>query len=277
MSKPFETEELADRYVHRPLAALLVRALIRTPMTPNQVTLLSGAVGVLSGAALAWGADRPAARLLGGILLFVAVVFDCSDGQLARARGTFSTTGAVLDGMSDYAVGLSFGLAATYVLAQHYGSPWYWLLGLAGMASAGAQMALFDHTKTRYIAQVTPEEADREEDLGTIERNRAAARAAGRRGEAFLLWVYLRYTRAQNVTVRVAPARDPVAHRAANRRRMFVWTFLGSGTHNALAYLLAALSFIWLPALTAFFVINLTFYNLFLAIMLGLERRNQAA
>jgi phosphatidylglycerophosphate synthase len=276
MSKPLEAEEYADRFVHRPLAALLVPLLLRSPVTPNQVTILSGAVGVISGAALAWGAHRPAARLLGGVLLFVAVVLDCCDGQLARARGTFSTTGAVLDGLSDYAVGISFGLGATYVLAHGYGSAWFWLLGIAGMVSAGVQMALFDHAKTRYIARVTPDASDREEDLGTIERNRAAARAAGRRGEAFLLRIYATYTKAQNVTVRVAPARDPAAHRAANRRRMFIWTFLGSGTHNALAYLLAALSFVWLPALTAFFVINLTFYNLFLAIMLGFERRQQA-
>lgn len=277
MSKPVETEELVDRFVHRPLAAWLVLVLVRSPLTPNQVTLLSGAVGIASGGALAWGADRPAARLLGGVMLFVAVVLDCCDGQLARVRGTFSTTGAVLDGLSDYAVGIAFGVGATYVLVHHYGSGWWWLLGLAGMTSEGVQMALFDHAKTRYVAQVTPHAAEREEDLRTIERERAAARAAGRRGDAFLLWVYARYTRAQHVTVRVAPARDPVAYRAANRRRMFVWTFIGSGTHNAEAYLLAALSFFWLPALTAFFVINLTLYNLFLAIMLVLERRQQAS
>jgi len=276
VSKPLEAEEYADRFVHRPLAAWLVRALIRTPVTPNEVTLLSGAVGVLSGAVLAWGADRPAARLLGGVLLFVAVVLDCCDGQLARARGTFSTTGAVLDGLSDYAVGISFGLGATYVLAHDYGSAWFWLLGIAGMVSAGVQMALFDHAKTRYIARVSPDAADRDEDLGTVARNRAAALAAGRRGEAFLLWIYDRYTRAQNVTVHVGPAHDHAAHRAANRHRMLAWTFLGSGTHNALAYLFAAASFLWLPALTAFFVLNLTFYNLFLAIMLVLETRQRA-
>jgi phosphatidylglycerophosphate synthase len=276
LSKPLEVEEYADRFVHRPLAAQLIPVLLRSPVTPNQVTVLSGTVGVLSGAALAWGAYEPAGRLLGGVLLFVAVVLDCCDGQLARARGTFSTTGAVLDGLADYAVGISFGLGATFVLAHVYGSAWFWLLGLAGMVSAGVQMALFDHAKTRYVAQVTPQAAEREEDLGTIERNRAAARAAGRRGEAFLLWVYATYTKAQNVTVRVPPARDPAAYRAANRRRMFVWTFLGSGTHNAVAYLLAALSFVWLPALTAFFVLNLTLYNVFLAAMLGLERRQRA-
>lgn len=277
MSKPIEVEELVDRFVHRPLAALLVPLLARLSLTPNQVTLLSGIVGVLAGAALAWGADRPGARLAGGVLLFVAVVLDCCDGQLARARGIFSTTGAVLDGIADYVVGIAFHVGATYVLVSHYGSGWFWLLGFAGMMSGAVQMALFDHTKTRYTAQVSPGYAEREEDLGKIASERDAARAAGRRGDAFLLGVYERYTRAQHVTVRIAPASDPEAHRAANRGRMYAWTFLGSGTHNAVSYLLAALSFFWLPALTAFFVVNLTLFNVFLMLMLLLERRQAAA
>lgn len=276
MSKPIEVEELVDRFVHRPLAALLVGLLVRSPLTPNQVTLLSGAVGVCAGAALGWGANRPGGRLVGGLLLFVAVVLDCCDGQLARARGTFSTIGAVLDGLADYAVGIAFGLGATYVLVRHYETGWCWLLGIAGLASGGVQMALFDHAKTRYTAQVSPDYAEREEDLGKIGRERAAAHAAGRRGDALLLGIYERYTRAQRVTVRIAPARDPAAHRAANRGRMFAWTFLGSGTHNALAYLCAALSFFWVPALAVLFLLNLTLFNLFLALQLARERRQPA-
>jgi len=85
-----------------------------------------------------------------------------------------------------------------------------------------------------------------------------------------------RYTTAQMVTVPIAPARDPVAHRAANRNRMVAWSLLGSGTHNALAYLLAALSFFWPAALVAFFVLNLSLFNLFLLLLLALERRRTA-
>ncbi len=277
MIKPIEVEEHVDHFVHRPLAALLVPLLLRSPITPNQVTLLSGAVGVLAGAALALGADRPVALLAGGILLFVAVVLDCCDGQLARARGTFSTTGAVLDGIADYVVGIAFHVGATYVLVRHYDNGWYWLLGLAGMLSGAAQMALFDHAKSRYTAQVNPGYAEREEDLDKIASERAVARAAGRRGDAFLLGVYERYTRAQHVTVKIPHASDPAAYRAANRGRMRAWTYLGSGTHNAVAYLLAALSFLWLPALTAFFVLNLTLFNFFLLLLLALERRQAAA
>lgn len=276
MSKPIEVEELVDRFVHRPLAARIVVLLLRTPITPNQVTLLSGIAGVLAGGALAWGAAHPVGRLLGGVLLFAAVVLDCCDGQLARARGAYSTTGAVLDGLTDYLVGVAFCAAATYVLVRHNASGGYWLLGLAGVASWAAHSALFDHARTRYTEQAGGGYVEREEDLGKVARERTAARAAGRRGEAFLLGVYERYTRAQQATVRIAPARDPAAYRAANRGRMYAWGLLGSGTHFTLAYLLAALSFFRPEALTAFFVVNLTVFNLLLAVLLVLEPRQSA-
>lgn len=47
--KPLEAEELVDEYFHRPPARIVVRFLARTPITPNQVTLLSGLVGVAAG------------------------------------------------------------------------------------------------------------------------------------------------------------------------------------------------------------------------------------
>jgi phosphatidylglycerophosphate synthase len=274
--KPIEVEEFVDRFVHRPLAARLIPLLVRTPITPNQVTLLSGAIGIFAGVALAWGADCPHARLASGILLFVAVVLDCCDGQLARARGTSSTSGAVLDGIADYAVGIAYGAGAAFVLAHHSGSGWYWLLGLAGMASMAIQLAAFDHAKTRYTAQVAGGYAEREEDLEQLARERAAARAAGRRAEVFLLWLYERYTRVQQAAVKIGPVRDAEAHRAANRGRMYAWTLLGSGTRFAMAYLLAALSAAWMPALTAFFAINLTLGNLYAAVLLALEKRQHS-
>jgi len=93
VSKPVEVEELVDLRIHRPLAARLIPLLVRTPITPNQVTLLSGFTGILAGVCLALGATRPVMCLVSGALLFLSVVLDCCDGQLARARGISSTTG----------------------------------------------------------------------------------------------------------------------------------------------------------------------------------------
>lgn len=272
MSKPLEAEEWADLYVHRPVASLLIPMLIRSPLSANQVTVLSGLVGVAAGLTLAWGADHPQARLWSSLLLFASVVLDCCDGQLARARGTSSTLGGLLDGLADYAVGVAMGGSMAYVLACHSGSRSSWLLGVAGMVSMGVQAALFDRAKARYLTQLDCGYQEREGDPEQIARQREAARAHGRRGEALLLFFYERYLRSLRELLRVPPASDPVAYRATQRGHMRAWTFLGTGTRFALAYLLMALSYWWTPALALFFLLNITAGNLFLVHLLRRER-----
>jgi hypothetical protein len=272
-SKPVEIEELVDLYIHRPLARRLVPLFLRTAITPNQVTLLSGLTGVLAGAGLAYAVRHPAWCLVSAGLLLLSVVLDCCDGQLARARGISSTTGAILDGVSDYVVGLALALGASYYMVVYHQNPWFWLLGLAGAISAGIQSALFDHAKTRYIARVGGGYLEREEDLDRVVRDRATARAEGHWGDAVLLWLYERYSRAQHAAFRIAPVNDPVRYRAKNAGRMRAWTFLGIGTHYALAYLLTAFAIVWGDALTVYMLVCCTALNVYLAALVAIEPR----
>lgn len=130
------TDELGDAWIHRPLAGLLVRRLDRTPVTPDHLTLLSCGLGVCGAIYLAPG-DPVAAPLI-----VAHLVFDCADGQLARARGP-SNHGRWLDGLSDGIVGLAFYLG---LLARG--------LPLPALAAAGASLLLrgtfFDGLKVLY-------------------------------------------------------------------------------------------------------------------------------
>lgn len=267
-AKPPEVEEWVDEVIHRPLAKRLVRLLVHTPITPNHVTLLSALVGMSAGVAIAVGATRPEWRLFAGLLLFCAVVLDCCDGQLARAKGISSTYGAILDGISDYAVGVAMGVGGSYYMAVVLGSNWWWLVGLAGIGSAAVQSALFDHTKSRYIARVGGGYVEREEDLDKVSADHAAARREGRIKDAVLLWTYLVYTRAQHRALAIPAAVDPVAFRARHAGRMRAWTWLGIGTHFALAYLFCALSYWWPGAAAVYFVTCATLLNLLLGVLL---------
>lgn len=102
-----------DRYIVRPPAALLVRAVFRTSLTPNQLTVcsfilgLAGGIVYLGGTLLYFG--------LAGVLVMLSTIFDCADGMLARAKNSTSRFGAFmdlfLDRITDFAVlvGMSFG------------------------------------------------------------------------------------------------------------------------------------------------------------------------
>lgn len=270
--KPPEVEEWVDETIHRPLARQVVRLLVRTPLTPNHVTLLSGLLGVGAGVAVAFGAEHPGWRLGSALLLFACVVCDCCDGQLARLRGTSSTYGAILDGVADYAVGLAMGIGGSYFMVQALGSPWWWLVGAAGLASSVVQAALFDHAKTSYIARLRSGYAEREDDPEKIAADLVRARQERRYRDALLLWLYLGYSRAQHRALALPRAEDPVAFRARHAGRMRAWTWQGGGTHLTLAYSATALSYWWLPAAAGYFVATTTVFNVGLLLLLRGDR-----
>ncbi len=103
-----------NRYLNRPLASLLVKAVYNTNITPNQLTVLSFFLGVAGAAFFALGEYQY--FVWGAILVQLSSIVDCADGMLARARNACSEFGAYLDIFLDRVneffiiVGFSVGL-----------------------------------------------------------------------------------------------------------------------------------------------------------------------
>ncbi|RLB52733.1 MAG: hypothetical protein DRI90_21885, partial [Deltaproteobacteria bacterium] len=157
--KPREVEEPIDYYWHRPLAGLLVQALERTSIQPNQVTFASAGAGVLSGVALGLAAwVHPWWALAGGILLLLSIVLDCADGQLARLRGTSSPLGRTLDGCMDAVAPLFvFHGMAFLLVARGWGWGWVWAIGLPTAASLIWHASVYDVSKNIWLHATHPE------------------------------------------------------------------------------------------------------------------------
>ena len=92
--------EPVNIYIHEPIAKRLVSVLQNTFVTPNQVTYLSVLVGFASGYSFSQGSSETS--ILGGILLELALILDCVDGQLARAKNIASDVGRLIDGIAGY-------------------------------------------------------------------------------------------------------------------------------------------------------------------------------
>lgn len=92
-----------DRLWRYPLGNAVVGAALRTPLTPNHVTIGHGILGISSGVLMSTG--RPGMLLLAGLMYEIRSVLDCFDGVLARAKGTSSPYGRAMDQTSD---GLSY-------------------------------------------------------------------------------------------------------------------------------------------------------------------------
>src|SRR5262245_21407546 len=89
-----------NKFVARPLAALVLVPLVRTRITPNQVTLATLPIFV-AGAAMMALLPSHAGLIWGVVVLELSYVLDCVDGQLARMKGISSPVGAHLDFLMD--------------------------------------------------------------------------------------------------------------------------------------------------------------------------------
>lgn len=120
-------------YVARPIAAVLVAVLRRTPLTPNQVTLLG--VGVFLGCGVAMIFWRDAIGfLVAALILELAYIFDCADGQLARLKKMTSEVGAHFDFLIDEFKALLLVGAVAVRIWLDSGDPLWLLVGIAGCA-----------------------------------------------------------------------------------------------------------------------------------------------
>jgi phosphatidylglycerophosphate synthase len=228
-----DVEEISDRFLHRPLARPLVRLLLPTPISPNHVTLMSGVTGVAAGVTLALGVERPPLRLASAALLLTSTVFDCADGQLARARRTMSPAGMALDAAADVVVGGSMTIAAAYFAAQYAASAGPWLIAPFVLASYGLHCLLFDIVKERYLADHRIVYASSK----AVHAAAPARRGGPLRGLFDLYW-------------RVAgPIINGPRAAAMGRRTIRAWSLLGPGTHMTLLYASAAMAYVWPPAI----------------------------
>jgi len=95
----------------------------RLPFTPNQVTLMSAAVGVAAGILFIF--DQ---WLAGAISVFASMVLDGLDGEVARRKNMKSKYGAFLDTMMDRVVDTTVVLGVAYSSAKIYGDT-AWSIG----------------------------------------------------------------------------------------------------------------------------------------------------
>ena len=135
---------LWNRFVARPLAAVVLVPLQATRVTPNQVTLGTLVLFVAAAAVLALD-GRWVGLLIGVGLLELAYVFDCVDGQLARLRGTSTPIGAHLDFLMDELK--AFLLVAAVAVRLWRGDPGeardHWLLeGLLALVAVASAISL---------------------------------------------------------------------------------------------------------------------------------------
>lgn len=106
--KSSETEDWLDYRVVRPLCYFLAVFFAKFDIHPNTVTIFSMIIGAASSVFFYHGSFVYESwhglwlNVIGVLLLCVADLLDCTDGQLARLTGKKSRLGRILDGMAGF-------------------------------------------------------------------------------------------------------------------------------------------------------------------------------
>ena len=107
--KSAETEDWLDLHVIRPFCYYLAVFFNKFDIHPNTVTIWSMIVGAASAIFFGcgslyysgwWGLSM---NIIAIVLLMIADILDCTDGQLARLSGKKSRLGRILDGVAGFA------------------------------------------------------------------------------------------------------------------------------------------------------------------------------
>jgi phosphatidylglycerophosphate synthase len=128
---------IGDRYVIRPVSLRLTPHLARVGATPNQVTIANTVLGVIACTVVASGSRRGLAA--GGVAIWLQVVLDSCDGELARIRYLYSAFGRTLDNVSDDVIDNGFVAALGFAI----GGAWWPIALAAVLARASCAIMIF--------------------------------------------------------------------------------------------------------------------------------------
>jgi hypothetical protein len=265
--KETENEELLDLYFYRFLGYGVVKMISWSSITPNQVTYLGMVCGLVSASFFYTGELIAAA-----VMLLMANVMDCADGQLARLKKNGTYLGGVVDGFFDYIVGATTIIAmGGYLCRMH--EP---LLIIPFMLAAGLSRAfqnIMVDQRRHFFTKSSKFDADAfSEDEISLRLHLQQAKEQ-RKGllEKTILRCGITYITLQRLGIRTTRVTfsDFKAFNAFPDQRALLlrgWSFLGSTTHITLVIVTAMMDRVEL-----YFWITLIAGNLFLITLVLVE------
>ena len=138
MASVVRTDGLVDRYFNRKCSRHLPKLFLKTPLTPNAITLLAMSIGLAAAAAFAYGGY--AIGMLGALLFQLSSIVDCCDGEVARIKHLESHFGDRLDVLADNVVHVAIVVGIAWTAYRDEGSI-YLVLGV--VAATGMLIDLF--------------------------------------------------------------------------------------------------------------------------------------
>ena len=148
------SDGLVDKVFNRPCGRPLSKLLIRTPITPNMVSIVSVLIGVAAAGLFAAGEQTLA--LAGAILFQISAIVDCVDGDIARVVFKESPLGKWIDLVGDQVVHVSIFSGIAFGIYRTEPSNLVLWLGLAAVLGAIVSFAVVLRGMRQAAGQTGP-------------------------------------------------------------------------------------------------------------------------
>jgi phosphatidylglycerophosphate synthase len=136
------SESFMSRHVERPISLAISRRLVWTSITPNAMTVISLAIGLMG--APFFLSSQPGIQLIGGILFLAHSILDGCDGELARLKFQESRWGGLLDFWGDNLVHIAIFFCMGLGWSMSLQSSWpLWLSASAIAGTLGSAWSVY--------------------------------------------------------------------------------------------------------------------------------------
>jgi phosphatidylglycerophosphate synthase/adenosine/AMP kinase len=144
-----ETDNKVARF-NRRMSLPISIALIRTPLTANQLSVALVAVGFYS--AWLFSLGHYGAGMLGAFLSLAASVLDGCDGEIARLKYQESALGCWIETVGDYSYYIAIFIGLPLGAARYTGWHVFYWLGVVALAGTLLSFALLIYLRSRITA-----------------------------------------------------------------------------------------------------------------------------
>ncbi len=259
-------DETLTLYILRPIAFIFVKLFYPTSITPNQVSLMTTIVGITS--AYFFSRGDVVSFVIAGSLYFLAMVLDCVDGMVARLKNNGSAVGRIIDGFSDYIVGITIyigmgiGFGKGLIDIKYLPFSYWWFLIIAAFSHIIHAM-LVDYYRSEFMAHGLGKQTStwEEKKKFTDELNKIKHQK-GKLFEKILIVVYLGYSRLQLFKMDDQEVYDRETYFNSNNLLIKLWFWIGP---TVSAFIIIISAFLFRPII--FFAFTIGLANIYMIIL----------
>lgn len=259
-------DETLTLYILRPIAFIFVKMLYPTNVTPNQVSLMTIIVGIISGYFFSRGTVT--CFVIGGSLYFLCMITDCIDGMIARLKNSGTAVGRIIDGFADYIVGISvyvgmgIGFEKGLVNLDFLPINHWWVIVIAAISHIFHAM-LKDYYSAEFMAHGLgkPTSTWEEKKKFTAELDKIK-HLRGKLLEKILIAVYLGYSHLQVFHLDEKEEYDRKTYYHSNKLLIRLWFWIGP---TASAFIIIISAILYRPII--FFIYTIGLANIWMIVL----------